>query len=107
MGYRHIMISQICHTNEDDLPQWFTNKYNKVIDFNGGYWKTTGEYKRYGILKDIEKDIQHLLNSGDLSREDSFELVFFADEGILVRGKIDVSHVLITKDEIRETFVGE
>lgn len=106
MGYRHIMVSEICHIDECDLPAWFTDKYSDIIDFNGSYWRTKGEYKRYGILGDIEKDIQCLLNSGFLGRTDEFQLVFFADEGFL-NGKIDVSHVLITVDEIIEKYTGE
>ena len=106
MGYRHIMISGITTVDEEDLPTWFTDKYSGVIDFNGSYWRTKGEYKRYGVLGDIEQDIQHLLKNGLLDRTEEFQLVFFADEGFL-NGKTDVSHVLITIDEIIETFVGE
>ena len=107
MGYRHIMISELTAVGEEDLPTWFTDKYKGMIDFNGSYWRTKTEYKRYGILGGIEQDIQTLLRKGVLGRKDEFQLVFFADEGLLCRNSADVSHVLITIDEIIETFVGE
>lgn len=106
MGYRHVVISQTLAPKAKDLPSWFVTKYENIIDFEGDYWRSYHEYKRYGALCELDKDIQYLINNDELKQGednlDKFQLVYFADEGLISRGYPDVSHVLITKCNIVE-----
>jgi hypothetical protein len=102
MGYRHIMISDTMIPRENQLPDWFKDKYEGVIDFSGDYWRTYGEYKRYMTLSDIEEDTQRVIKELDCT---SIRLVFFADES--EPEFPDISHVYITNTEITEGTWGD
>lgn len=78
MGYRHQVMSDTMVPSFDRLPNWLTEKYQNIIDFNRGFWASTTEYKRYGLLKDLEVDIQKALK--EMEYTDSIALIFYADE---------------------------
>jgi hypothetical protein len=103
MGYRHQVISGLSVPNKSELPGWFLDKYEAVINFDGNYWHSKCEYKRYGILKDFDKDVQkvmvEVLTKG-VPWTQEIKLVYFADERESLNP--DISHVTITKKSIVE-----
>lgn len=102
MGYRHQVISDTMVPSKEKLPEWFVEKYEEFIDFDGDYWASRGGYKRYGIFRSLEYDIQKVI--AEVEHDRKVQLVFFADESI-VQGHADVSHVTITADKITEIFL--
>jgi hypothetical protein len=94
MGYRHIVISDVHVPKCEEIPKWFEEKYEGVIDFSGNYWKSFNEYKRYGLLRKFEEDVQEVII--ELGWHDII-LVFFSDEDSL-----DVSHVTVSSTGIEE-----
>lgn len=102
MGYRHIMIANGTLPEKSELPQWFMDKYNHCIDFSGSYWKSYTEYKMEMSFATIKDDFQKLLQEVNIDDDDQIQLVFFSEEGLWQYGKIDITHVDITKDYINE-----
>ena len=102
MGYRHQVISNIMTAPKTKaLPEWFKEKYEKIIDFDRNFWAIKTEYIRYGILfpslLEFDDDVQKVVREMNL---DKIKLVYFADESD--SNSPDISHVLITKDSITE-----
>ena len=97
MGYRHQVISDTMTPKKEQLPAWFLDKYENLINFDNGFWCSFTELKRYGAFSDLESDTQKVVNELNL---DEIRLVFFADESD--RDSPDISHVHITKGKITE-----
>jgi len=96
MGYRHIVIS---HTLiEEPAPEWLREKYEGVIDFSGQYWRSYGEYKRYGVLSDFNIDVQKYLIESNFIYE--FVLIYYADES--PNHDPDIIFTVITRAAITE-----
>ena len=98
MGYRHQVMSDSMVPAVDKLPKWFVDKYERFIDFNHGFWVSYVEYKRYGVLKEFETDIQKALQ--EIKHSWGISIVFYADEG--GTDQPDIRHVYITTDSITE-----
>jgi hypothetical protein len=98
MGYRHQVISDITVIECKRLPKWFTEKYKKAINFSNDFWVSYTEYKRYGVLKDFNTDVQKVLIEDGQGK--SIQLVYFADESHATSP--DISHIYITAEEIVE-----
>ena len=96
MGYRHQVMSDSMVPHE--LPKWFVKKYDNIIEFRKSFWVSNNEYKRYGILKDFDTDIQKVLN--EISHSWGITLVYYADEG--GTDQPDIKFVHVTKDSITE-----
>ena len=97
MGYRHQVISDTMVPKKEQLPSWFLDKYDGLINFDNGFWTSFTEYKRYGALSNLEFDAQKVIVELNL---DNIRLVFFADESD--EDRPDISHVNITRDNIVE-----
>ncbi len=98
MGYRHQVISDTMVMKKDELPKWFTDKYDGLIDFDRDYWASYTELKRYSALEDFNKDIQKVLIED--GKKDSVRLIYFADES--EESSPDVIHTHITTEFIKE-----
>jgi len=102
MGYRHQVMSGTMVPRKDQLPKWFLDKYDNLLNFDNEFWCSFKEVKRYGNFIDLEKDIQKIIIELKL---DNIRLVFFADESS--EEFPDISHVTITTNEIVEIFPDE
>ena len=98
MGYRHQVISDTLAPKADSLPKWFRERYEEIIDFDGGFWASRGEYKRYSALSGFERDVQRVVQELELG---DIRLVYFADESSSHHP--DISHITITSESIVET----
>jgi len=97
MGYRHQVISDTMVPKREQLPVWFLDKYENLINFGNGFWHSFTEMKRYGAFSELESDTQKIIIELGLT---NIRLVFFADESD--EDHPDISHVNITKNEITE-----
>jgi len=97
MGYRYQVISDTMIPKKEQLPVWFLNKYENLINFDNGFWCSFTELKRYGAIAELESDTQKVVVELNL---DNIRLVFFADESD--EDHPNIAHVNITKDEIVE-----
>jgi hypothetical protein len=102
MGYRHKFMTCAWVPREDDLPEWFIEKYGCSITYLPHHWVSTMEYKRYDWFSDLEVDIQKVLIQMHPHQDDNVDVrvVFFADESDA--NDPDISMVVITKDNIME-----
>ncbi len=98
MGYRHQVISNITKLNKNNLPKWFTEKYEKLIDFDRKYWASNYEYKRYFSLTSFNSDIQKMLSEVD--KDVTIRLVYFANESNETFP--DIIHTTITASSVKE-----
>jgi len=107
MGYRHQVISNINPFFTRELPQWFIEKYEDFIEFDGAYWHSHSEYKKHGPWRDLNTDVQKALQ--ETQGPDKFplevQLVYFADEGEVEDP--DIQHVIITAKKITVRMASE
>lgn len=96
MLYQVMSCKYVPDVNE--LPKWFLDAYEPYIELDRQFWVSKSEHKRYGVLKDFEKDIQKVINEIDYKFD--IRLVYFSDEGS--KDMPEVSHVTISKDKIVE-----
>ncbi|WP_351122518.1 hypothetical protein [Shewanella sp. T24-MNA-CIBAN-0130] len=102
MGYRHQVISDTMVPDIKNLPKWFLEKYEGIIDFNRDYWASYSEHKRYGVLSALDTDVQKVIQELDCR---SIRLVYFADES--GENFPDIIHTAISATEIIEKNWGE
>ena len=101
MGYRHQVVSNINPLYGLEMPQWFREKHESFIDFDeASYWFSRHEFKMHGPFKDLNTDIQKVLQetSGASPLPTEVQLVYFADEGEVDHP--DIAHVTITAKKI-------
>jgi len=60
-----------------ELPKWFIEKWCNYINFDGNYWHSHCEYKRYAALGGFNEDVQQIATANNCS----ICLIYFADEG--------------------------
>ena len=103
MGYMHQVISDTMAPKLAVLPGWFVEKYGSIFSFDGTYWASKTERKRYGSLKDLDSDVQRMLREiepPDALYPRNIRLVYFADESCL--DCPDIIHTTINRNEITE-----
>lgn len=101
MGYRHQVMSDTMVPKKGLMPDWFYERYEGIINFDGIFWVSNNEYKRNSTLANFEVDIQKALI--EIDHPDDVRLVFFADESD--ENQPDISHVTINQSSITELFL--
>jgi hypothetical protein len=103
MRLKHKVISNIVEDLRDNLPKWFTDKYEDYIEFDMKYWVSYDEYERKGDLANFNEDIQKVLTEiYDGESDDPYEvkLIYFNNESNV--NSPGVIHTHITTESITE-----
>ena len=99
MGFRSTFTSQDCPIK---WPQWFRDKYAKVIWFPEGEigpLHSVREAKTYILWQELHIDIQRAIDWGDKYAPDNFVLVYLHECGGITRCQIEKGTVKWSEPE--------
>lgn len=93
MGFRSTFVTEDYSV---EWPEWFKEKYDGWINFNGCISSTT-EGKTYGVFSSLAEDIQKALKEAKAELSLGFVLIFLHECGGITRYEIHPDRINISE----------